>query len=82
MVGKGPNKFRSMHNLFFIYIETAFQNLRIGIVQKAFERPGWFFFAKMILPIGDHFGKRTAWLLMYFLNYAYYDILQILANIL
>ena len=25
--------------------------------------------------MGDHFGKRTAWLLIYFLNYAYYDYL-------
>ena len=26
-------------------------------------------FAKMILPLGDHFGKRTAWSLIYFLSY-------------
>ena len=26
----------------------------------------------MILPWGDHFGKRTVWSLIYFLNYAYF----------
>ena len=25
----------------------------------------------MILPLGNHFGKRIAWSLIYFLNYAY-----------
>ena len=28
----------------------------------------------MILQSGDHFGKRTAWSLIYYLNYAYFDI--------
>ena len=27
------------------------------------------YFLKMILLLGDHFGKRTAWSLIYFLNY-------------
>jgi hypothetical protein len=48
-------------------------NIKIGIVQKAYEQPGWYF-AKMILQLGDHFGKKTAWSLLYFLNYAYFDI--------
>ena len=40
----------------------------LAIVQKVYE---WSScpFAKMILPLGDHFGKRTAWSLIYFLNY-------------
>ena len=29
---------------------------------------------EMILPLENHFGKITAWSLIYFLNYAYYDI--------
>ena len=31
-------------------------------------------FAKMIPPIGNHFDKRTAWSLIYFLNHAYLEI--------
>ena len=27
--------------------------------------------AKMVYSLGDHFGKRTAWSLLYFFNYAY-----------
>ena len=48
-------------------------NIKIGIVQKVYEGPGWYF-AIMILQSGDHFGKRTAWSLIYYLNYAYFDI--------
>ena len=49
-------------------------NIKIGIVQKVYE---WWScsFAKMIVQSGDHFGKRTAPSLIYFLNYAYFDIL-------
>ena len=32
-------------------------------------------FAKMIHSWGNHFGKGTAWSLIYFLNYAYLNIL-------
>ena len=31
-------------------------------------------FAKMILPWQNHVGKRTAWSLIYFLNYAWLEI--------
>ena len=48
-------------------------NVMIGIDQKLSERPDCSF-AKMMYYQGDHFGKRTAWSLLYFLNYAYYDI--------
>ena len=48
-------------------------NIKIGIVQKVYEWPSWYF-AKMILHSGDHFGKRTAWSLIYFLNYVYFNI--------
>ena len=48
-------------------------NIIIGIIKKVYEWPGWNF-AKMIHPQGNHFGKRTAWSLIYFFNYAYNDI--------
>ena len=48
-------------------------NFKISIVQKMYEWPSWYF-AKVILQLGDHFGKKTAWSLIYFLNYAYFDI--------
>ena len=48
-------------------------NIKIGTFQKVYEWPSWFF-AKMILQLGDHFEKRTDWSLIYFLNYAYFDI--------
>ena len=57
-------------------------NFKIGIVQKVYEWPSWYF-AKMILKSGDHFGKRTAWSFLYLLNYVYSDIYpsrQILGN--
>ena len=41
-------------------------NIIIAIVQKV-TKP---FFCQN----GDHFGQRTAWSLLYFLNYGYYDI--------
>ena len=48
-------------------------NIKIGKVQKVYEWRSWYF-AKMIVPSGNHFGKRTASSLIYFLNYAYFDI--------
>ena len=48
-------------------------NIKIGLVQKVYEWPGWYF-AKMILQSGDHFGQGTAWSLIHFLNYASFDI--------
>ena len=41
------------------------------------------FFCQNDSLMGDQFGKRTAWSLLYFLNYAYLNILaqsQILVN--
>ena len=55
-----------------IFIWTGL-NIKIGIVQKVYEWSNCPF-AKMIFPWGDHFGKRTALLLIYFLNYAYLAI--------
>ena len=45
-------------------------NTKIDIVQKVYK---WSScpFAKMILERGYHFGKRTVWSLLFFLNYAY-----------
>ena len=48
-------------------------NIIIGIVQKVYEWPSCHF-TKLIPLWVHHFGKRTAWSLIYFLNYAYYDI--------
>ena len=48
-------------------------NIKIGIIQKLYEWPSWYF-PKMILLMGNHFGKRTAWSLIYFLSYAYFDV--------
>ena len=39
----------------------------VGIDQKIYKWPDYSF-AKMMYFQGDHFGKRTAWLLLYFLN--------------
>ena len=60
-------------------LEGDASNLRLGLiskvgkVQKVCE---WSScpFAKMIPPLVNHFGIKTAWLLIYFLNYAYFDI--------
>ena len=48
-------------------------NIKIGIVQKVYE---WSScpFAKMISRLENHYGKIPAWSLIYFLNYAYFDI--------
>ena len=48
-------------------------NIKIGIIQKVYE---WSScpFAKMIPRLENHFGKIPAWSLIYFLNYAYFDI--------
>ena len=48
-------------------------NIKIDLVQKVYE---WWScsFAKMIVPSGTQVGKRTASSLIYFLNYAYFDI--------
>ena len=48
-------------------------NIKIGIVQKVYEWSNCPF-AKTIIWWGNPFGKRTAWSLTYFLNYAYFDI--------
>ena len=42
----------------------------IDIVQKALEKSSCPF-VKMIPPLENHFGKITAWSLIYFLNYAF-----------
>jgi hypothetical protein len=48
-------------------------NIIIGIDQKIYLWQGCSL-AKMMYSKGNHFGKRRAWSLLYFLNYAYYDI--------
>ena len=48
-------------------------NIKINIVQKVYEWSSCRF-AKMMLWLEDHFGKKPAWSLIYFLNYAYFDI--------
>ena len=48
-------------------------NIKIGIFQKVYEWPSCPF-VKMIPWWENHFGKRTAWSLIYFLNYAYFDM--------
>ena len=45
-------------------------NIIIGIVQKVYEWPSCLF--TKLIPLWLHnYGKRTAWSLIYFLNYAY-----------
>ena len=57
-------------------------NFWIGIVQKVYEWSNCPF-AKMIPPWEKVFGKRTAWSLIYFLNYDYSEIWpSVLCNIL
>ena len=51
-------------------------NIKIGIVQKVYEWPSCPF-VKMIPWLENHFGKRTAWSLLYFLNYAYFNMYPI-----
>ena len=48
-------------------------NIKICLVQKVYEWSNCSF-AKMIFQWGDLFGKRTAWSLIHFLNYVYFDI--------
>ena len=48
-------------------------NIKIVIVPKVYKWPSCSF-AKMILSWGDHFDKKTAWSLIYFMNYVYFDI--------
>ena len=48
-------------------------HIKISIVQKVDEWPS-ISFAKMITSLGDEFAKGTAWSLIYFLKYAYFDI--------
>ena len=48
-------------------------NIKIDIVQKVYDWSNCPF-AKMIPPLENHFDKRTAWSLIFFLNYDYYDI--------
>ena len=45
-------------------------NTKIDIVQKVYKWSNCPF-VKMILLRGDHFGKKTDWSLLYFLNYVY-----------
>ena len=45
----------------------------IAIDQKIYEWQDCSF-ARIVYSKAGHFGKMTAWLLLYFLNYAYYDI--------
>ena len=52
--------------------ETAV-NIIIAIVQKVYKLSSCPL-AKMISLGVHHFGKRTVWSLLYFLNYGYYDI--------
>ena len=48
-------------------------NIKIDIAQKVYEL--WnCSFAKMNIPSGENFGKRTVSYLIYFLSYAYFDI--------
>ena len=48
-------------------------NNKIGIFQKVYVWPSCSF-VKMISWWENHFGKRTAESLIYFLNYAYFDM--------
>ena len=48
-------------------------NIKICIVKKLCEWSNCPF-AEMILQLENHFGKKPAWSLIYFLNYAYIDI--------
>ena len=48
-------------------------NIKIGIVQKVYERSICPFF-KMIPQLENHFGKKPVWSLIYFLKCAYFDI--------
>ena len=48
-------------------------NIKIGIVQKVYEWSNCPF-AKMIPQLENRFGKIPVWSLIYFLNYAYFDI--------
>ena len=48
-------------------------NIIIAIVQKVSEWQSCPL-AKIIYPWVNQIGKRTVWLLLYFLNYGYYDI--------
>ena len=56
-----------------MYIKCDWAKYQIVLAQKVYEWPGCSF-AKMMYSEGDPFGKRIAWSLLYFLNYAYYDI--------
>ena len=48
-------------------------NIKIDLVHKVYEWPSCLF-VKMIPSWENHFGKRTAWSLIYFWNYDYFDI--------
>ena len=49
-------------------------NIKIGICSSKSIWVTKLVFCRNDSPTGDHFGKRTAWSLIYFLNYAYFDI--------
>ena len=53
---------------------VKYQNRHNVWVKKYMSHQACTYFSKMIRSLGDHFGKRTAWSLIYFLNYAYFDI--------
>ena len=49
------------------------RNIKIDVVHKVYEWPSCLF-VKIFPSWENHFGKRTAWSLIYFMNYDYFDI--------